>query len=113
MFNPVKEVAKKPGVWLPYVGFISFPAAAAMALIAIASLLAANKAVKAPKSTAGEPLTPTVNAVDLTASSGVEDEDEDALKQEMIRLAMSELGKRSAEARSKKRQAKEGDDGQS
>lgn len=62
--------------------------------------LAVNPTVDA---TVAEPLNEALQTASPSAISTVEDVDDETLKKEMIRMAMSELGKRSAKVRAEKK----------
>ena len=126
MHSTINEAAKKPRLWIPFLGAVP-PALIPIGIIgglALAAIMAfrnrkyKNQPLPSAKmvlpqpssnrtvtvhSTAGEPLDLTVEDDDLDGSDTVKNISEEEIKQEMIRQTMSELGKRSAQARAKKR----------
>ena len=123
MFNEFKETAKQPAIWTSLGAFIN-PITILPALTIGVVGLAIYKVKKAKKenerlATANEALQTELEAVeyeefepyDEPLDNGceaveltVEDMDDEALKKELIRQAMSELGKRSAEKRRRLRE---------
>ncbi len=133
--NDIKEIAKQPTLLASLIGFINpatiVPVIAIGAVIVVINgvkkLKSENKQLledkKTPKNEKPplnngiatvnptvqptvEPLNPTVKTYSETASDTVKNINDEALKKEMIRQAMSELGKRSAKARAKKKHLK-------
>jgi hypothetical protein len=132
MYNNVKEVAKQPTLWASMIGFIN-PVTACIGvagLVVYAIIKSASK--KEPLATVAKQLnkpspngSPTVKAtvpaltksLTSTVQSTVNEPllpykepfknellNDEAHKKEMIRQAMSELGKRSGKARARKRE---------
>lgn len=121
MYNNINEAAKKPALWIPILGFVNPVTAVAIGVIGIITYTAIkifkkdnNKNERLP--TVHHPLNNRILTVEPTVKSTVDkppntisnDAEQEDLnipeKNEMIRQVMSELGKRSAQARARKRQ---------
>ena len=111
MHNGVKEAAKQPALWVPIFGLIN-PVVAGIGIIGLTAYFIIKKINKsAPERerllTVKEPLNkplpdsaPTVGAT--VAATVHETLNGEEIKKELIRQAMSELGKRSGRARARK-----------